>query len=303
MSDVPMTEASAPGPLFLLRQAREASGLHIAALAAALKVPVKKLEALEAGRYDELPDMTFARALASSACRQLKVDPAPVLQQIPTAHGPQLGDANPSINAPFKGAHDRQPFNPAGWLSRPAVLAAIAVLLAALVLLLMPGGETPQADALMPPGSAPSAGPADVAPPIDSAAPPAVAAPGTPAAPPAPPAAPMRADTVDDLVPAATAVPSPAAASTPSTPSATVPSSTALLSIAVSGVSWVEVVNGQGSTVVQRMLKAGDVLDFSTAPPYSVVIGRADVAQVSVRGKAMDIAPYARNSVARFEVR
>ena len=31
----------------LLRQAREASGLHIAALAVTMKVPVKKLEALE----------------------------------------------------------------------------------------------------------------------------------------------------------------------------------------------------------------------------------------------------------------
>ena len=60
----------------LLRAAREAAGLHIAALAAALKVPVRKLEALEAGRYGELPDLTFARALASSACRHLKVDPA-----------------------------------------------------------------------------------------------------------------------------------------------------------------------------------------------------------------------------------
>lgn len=32
----------------LLRQARESTGLHIAALAVAMKVPVKKLEALEA---------------------------------------------------------------------------------------------------------------------------------------------------------------------------------------------------------------------------------------------------------------
>ena len=58
-----------------LSEAREAAGLHIAALAAALKVPVRKLEALEAGRYEELPDLTFARALASSACRQLRIDP------------------------------------------------------------------------------------------------------------------------------------------------------------------------------------------------------------------------------------
>jgi len=32
----------------MLRKAREASGLHVAALAVSMKVPVKKLEALEA---------------------------------------------------------------------------------------------------------------------------------------------------------------------------------------------------------------------------------------------------------------
>ena len=43
----------------LLRQAREASGLHIAALAVLLKVPVKKLEALESDRLDLLPDIAL----------------------------------------------------------------------------------------------------------------------------------------------------------------------------------------------------------------------------------------------------
>ena len=40
----------------LLREAREAQGLHIAALAASIKVAAAKLEALEADRFDELPD-------------------------------------------------------------------------------------------------------------------------------------------------------------------------------------------------------------------------------------------------------
>ena len=90
MSETQQPEAAGQGgaaessPL-LLKQAREAAGLHVAALAAALKVPVRKLEDLEAGRFDRLPDMTFARALASSACRHLKIDPAPVLAQLPAA--------------------------------------------------------------------------------------------------------------------------------------------------------------------------------------------------------------------------
>ena len=43
----------------LLRQAREAAGLSIATLAVLLKVPVKKLEALEADHFDLLPDAVF----------------------------------------------------------------------------------------------------------------------------------------------------------------------------------------------------------------------------------------------------
>ncbi len=67
----------------LLRQYREAKGLHISILAAALKVPMAKLEALEANRFDALPDLVLARALAMSVCRYLHVDSAAVLSMMP----------------------------------------------------------------------------------------------------------------------------------------------------------------------------------------------------------------------------
>jgi len=121
VEETPADGASRP---VLLREAREAAGLHIAALAAALKVPVKKMEALEAGRYDELPDMTFARALAASACRHLKVDPTRILEQIPHGAQPPLGDSPQTINAPYKGAAEAAPNHAGGWLTRPAVLGA-----------------------------------------------------------------------------------------------------------------------------------------------------------------------------------
>ncbi len=292
----------------LLREAREAAGLHIAALAAALKVPVKKLEALEAGRYDELPDMTFARALASSACRQLKVDPAPVLAQIPLGHRPQLGDSAQAINAPFKGVGDPAPLNAMGWLSRPAVLAAIALLLGALVLVFLPERQVPpQADAVMPPpGAAPDApalvmepAPAAVAPVADGSNP--IAGTATAAS-----AAPEAVQPLANAPVVATPADTAAVATTTTasvSPTMAVGTTGSLLSITATGESWVEVVNGAGSVVMKRMLKTGDVIDFSTAPPYTVVLGRADAAQVTVRGKPFDTAPYARNSVARFEVK
>lgn len=302
-------EGSPMGQPFLLRQTRESAGLHIAALAAALKVPVKKLEALEAGRYAELPDMTFARALASSACRHLKVDPAPILAEIPQAITPTLGDSQHAINTPFKPAVGAAPANPVGWLSRPAVLGAIALMLGALVLIFLPAKVT-EPDAVFPDPSAQvvmsdAPLPASVTNPVfvQPATPDVAPAPseegplpGQPAIPPnavvAPAVRPSDAATSQVLTPPAA---QPAAA-VPEPPSR-------LLSIRATGDSWVEVVNGSGVVVVKRLLKTGDVIDFSSAPPYAVVLGRADAVQVTVRGQPLDVTPHVRNSVARFEVK
>lgn len=317
-------------PPLLLSQAREASGLHIAALAAALKVPVKKLEALEAGRYDELPDLVFARALASSACRQLKVDPAPILAQIPVSLTPQLGDMVTAINTPFRaasmggvGAHSE------AWFSRPAVLVAVGLLLAALVLVFLPDMSTPTATApatetatattsAAPSATAPAttsepqatATPVSVPQPAPNAAPAATAA----AAPAAPAPAVVPATTAAPAaltVPAvpAPALPVPVAASTAAN-SATVPAVTAaavdskkILTIRATGESWIQVVDGAGVVLIQRMFKTGDSVDFSATPPYKVVLGRVDGAEVWVRGQAFDATPFARSGVARFEVK
>lgn len=276
----------------LLRRSREAAGLHIAALAAALKVPVKKLEALEAGRYDELPDLTFARALASSACRQLKIDPAPVLEQIPVGHLPVLGDGAGAINAPFKQAQDNQASVAAEWLRRPAVLLSLALVLGAAALVLMPDWNISNRST----GDAVTAA-SPVVPTVVASAEPAPAATVSQLALPVSPS--PVVDEVPQPVPAATAL----AALPVVTEGAAASASSSLLHIEAIGASWVEVVDGAGKSQVQRMLKSGDVLDFTAVPPYSVVVGRADAVAVTVRGQTFDVTPYARNSVARFQVK
>jgi cytoskeleton protein RodZ len=318
-STAALTEGHAQRPE-RLTQAREAAGLHIAALAAALKVPVKKLEALEAGRYSELPDLVFARALASSACRQLKVDPAPVLAQIPASLVPQLGDALESVNTPFKSASaGGVGARSDGWLSRPAVLAALGLVLAALVLVFLPDMSTPTppvssapvAEAAREPATpqplepVPTATAAVPAPVPAAIATPAPAPMPTPAPVPAPASAPAA---VPAGVPAAStsapvAVPAPTPVATPTAVGAAVADSKKVLFIRATGESWVQVVDGAGAVLIQRMFKAGDVVDFSATPPYQVVLGRVDSAEVWVRGQAFDATPFARNSVARFEVK
>ncbi|MFA7558784.1 MAG: helix-turn-helix transcriptional regulator, partial [Hydrogenophaga sp.] len=134
MTESTMHETVAP---VRLRRAREEAGLHIVALASALKVPVHKLEALEEGRYDELPDMVFARALASSVCRHLQVDPGPVLDEIPHPDA-TLGEIPRAISAPFRttavdlggsATAGSGGMKKAAWLAGALVLAAVVVML------------------------------------------------------------------------------------------------------------------------------------------------------------------------------
>ena len=125
----------------LLRRAREAAGLHVAALAVSLKVPVRKLEALEEDRYDLLTDAVFVRALASSICRTLKIDPQPVLDRLPQTTAPRLARDVDSINATFRAPSDAAPATWRHQLTRPVFLAVFGLLLAALVVVLLPAGQ------------------------------------------------------------------------------------------------------------------------------------------------------------------
>ena len=119
----------------LLRRAREAAGLHVAALAVSLKVPVRKLEALESDQYDLLSDAVFVRALASSVCRNLKIDAQPVLDRLPQSSTPRLIQDSDGINAPFRGPRDGTGPNWPEQLSKPVILAVFGLLLGALILL------------------------------------------------------------------------------------------------------------------------------------------------------------------------
>jgi len=67
----------------MLRRLRQDAGLKIDSLAATLRVPVAKLQALEEDHWDVLPDAMFARALALAVCRHLNTDASPVMALLP----------------------------------------------------------------------------------------------------------------------------------------------------------------------------------------------------------------------------
>jgi cytoskeleton protein RodZ len=81
--DQTSAQNTAEGAGAILRKARESKGMHISFLANTLRIPVARVKALEEDRWSDLPDLVFARALAQSVCRQLKIEAAPVLAAMP----------------------------------------------------------------------------------------------------------------------------------------------------------------------------------------------------------------------------
>lgn len=293
----------------LLREARQASGMHIAALAVALKVPVSKLEALEADNFTVLPDIVFVRALASSVCRVLKVDAAPVLALLPQSPSPSLAADSAGINAPVKGSVGKSTvtsssFSGNGSASRSVGFVVLALLVGALALYFFPRGEDRVASSS---ASAPVLSSAPDAVPTGAADAPAAERPSEPAPAPAATApAPtlVAAPALSAAVTAATATApasAPAVGASAPAPAADAPAGTLVLR--ARSESWVQVKDATGALALQRNLAAGESVSVSAQPPLAVVVGRADATEVTVRGKPFDLTAVSRDNVARFEVK
>jgi cytoskeleton protein RodZ len=261
----------------LLRRAREAQGLHIAALAVTLKVPVRKLEALESDQHEAVGDSVFTRALAASVCRVLKTDPTAILAALPHTRIPRFKTDDSGLNTPFRtgGAISGQQVKTR--LTSPMGLAVVLLLLGILLLVMLPASDLSD----LAPTSATPASETEV----------------------------LRA--VPTVGPAAT--PAPQAGELPGTQNSSavlqtspVPTSNeapAILMLESRGASWVEITDAQGVLQLRKILGAGDQVRSQGPLPLSVVLGRADDVTVSVRGQRLDVTAMTKANVARFEVK
>ena len=310
----PVGSAGSAGAL--LRAAREKQGLHIAALAASIKVSQRKLEALESDRYDELPDATFTRALAQTVCRSLKMDARPVLDLMPPA--PSMVALEPGsggLNTPFRDRPGREePGLMAGAARKPMIWAALLFVVAALAVIFVPGHWWLGLQGS--PAVAPVAAPASVPLSVDlTASAPGLAASGPaaaasqplietvfaaqgpeavasePAAAPALPAAPAAARTATALA----AAPALVAAATPAVAS--------LLQLRSTESSWVEVRDGNGQLLLSRTVQPGETVGVDGSLGMRLVIGNAAGTQLAFRGRPYDLGPSTRENVARVELR
>ena len=304
----------------ILRQAREAARMQLPTMAAMLKVPQHKLEALEADQYEAFPDHVFMRALAMGMCRNLHIDAEPVLALLPRTALKSLSNAGGGINETVK---ERSHFKSSGTpldsregSSRKIIAGVLLLLAAAAAVYFVPlqqsaeggsasqeaaqsGAQPPAAGVVVESGSVvtPSETPAEGAAPLPSA----LAANETAPAAPATTAAPAASES-----PVAPAAPAVAAAAVPEaatgSSSAAAATKGSVLEFKAVTQSWVKVKDASGKVVLEKTLAKDESVTAEGTLPLSVIVGNAKGTQVMVRGEPFDISTT-RDNVARFEVK
>ena len=281
MSDPVPEPAESPMPTAgsLLRQARQERGLHIAALATMIRVSVAKLEMLEADQLEALPDVAFARALAQTMCRALKIDATPVLALLPVPRSQQLEGIGPGLNAPFSATGAAGNGSGLQWLRRPVFWLTLGLVAATAAVYFVPNSvRLPWQWADRAETSTDGKSESPFATSVTAIDPQNVAS------------------------AAATAlVPQSAAASSAASPVSSAQSSQ-ILQVRTASESWVEVSDAQGRTLIARLVLPGEAIALDGNLPLHVRIGNASATQLSFRGQSIDLVKTARDNVARLDL-
>ncbi|MEO5701050.1 MAG: RodZ domain-containing protein [Casimicrobiaceae bacterium] len=276
----------------MLRQAREASGLSLDAVAQQLKLAPRQVKALEDGDYTLLPGRTFVRGFARNYARLMGLDPQVIVDALPGA-SVDGGLESPPLHATAVkiGELPSDARRPQAWL-RWALPVVIVAGIAAVVAYQHVRGD------------------------LAGQASPTAASPGTEAAPVAPGASdasggstPLPSPVVN---PSLVTVPDTAPAARTETPAAVKPPASALptaptsagesLGVAVRAPSWVEIKDASGRTLVAQTVAAGQSPSFSGTPPFELVIGNASNVTLTFRGAPVDLGPHVRGNVARLKL-
>lgn len=288
----------------LIRSVRQKKGVHLAVLSVNLKVPVRQLEALEADQHDPSKGPVFVRALASSVCRQLQMDPTPVLALLPKLSGPMPLPRDSMVPLQSASRVNLDMLGIVRGLPRQTLLIAAFMLLVIAALLWMP---SPAIWSWLQP--APAAALAVEVPPAmpeaSAAALPEVQATSSESA------AAAQSSTVVTAAPVAALsvpVPVPVAAASVSTAPVMAGASTAVpvgaaFNFAAVQESWIEIRDGKNQVLWSRVLRAGESAQVQYPLPMRVVVGHAKAVNVTYQGKAFDLAPHTKVTVARFEVK
>lgn len=300
-----------------LGKARAAQGLSIHDVGARLKVPAQKVDAIESGNVDALPDLTFAKGLMRAYARLLHVDIDPLLARFHAQAAPPAPEVairrQGSLNASFD---DRRRFRSSGasasgtggrwiWLALVAAVVCAGALFgvdhvkqwldAREQQFTQQGAETAV--------EAESGTVTAVLPHVMGGA--ASEAPGAMTGVEGATGAANASATLATPLAAVTGTPATtnesAATAAATVPAVTTPSAAGELQLRFSAPTWYEVRDAGGKVVLGGTAKAGDEVAGGGTAPYKVVIGNVKgVAAMTRNGEPVDLQAANRNNVARL---
>jgi len=262
-----------------LAEARQAQNLSAADVARQLKLSVWQVEALEAGRYQQLPGPIFVRGFIRNYARLVKLDPEELLR----AAGDSLPQSVPQRETPPSAGI---PFPTARAPRWPKYAAAAVVIFGALAVYEFVLNE-PQSVTTVHTSAAnvqpPAAPVAARAAQTESAPAVASAPPVTPVVPAAQPAGEARAETVVARVEAPQ-----------------VRAGERRMRFVFREESWVEVRDRQDRVIFSQLNPAGTAQEVAGLPPLSVVVGNSQGVAMTYDDRPVDLARHTKVDVARL---
>jgi cytoskeleton protein RodZ len=256
---------SSPGAA--LAAARQARGMTVTEVALRLKFSPRKIEALEADRFDALPGPTLVRGMVRSYAKLVGLDAKPLLEAVQLQLGRTPSVMRPeAMDVPFP----REPRR--GSLVYVLLSAVVVIAVGSVVIEWLLRPDEPPAVVSKPAPRAP------------------VAATPTPLVVPAPevvPAPPLTVVTEQSSMPAMRA--------------AIVTAKR--IELVFTDESWVEIRDAEGRVLFSQLNQPGTRRKVEGAAPFSLVIGNAAGVQLRYNDADIDLAPFTRTDVARLTLK
>ena len=303
----------------MLRTAREQHGLSTLDIATRLRMGINQVNALEGDDYAALPTGTFLRGFVRNFAREVAVAPERALALLEQTRG----EAAPNASAVVIPSQQNIAMPIPGGDFQARRGRRILAVSTALVLLLaifwwwweyvwpnradaarprppaVESADTQPTGMVVTPIITPPREPVidTVSATAESAAAPVVTRVDAPvAAAVAPPTNELAAMPLS-LAPTVTVAPLPA------TPRAALRPGSGQLSLTFSGKSWVEIVDANGKSVIDRTYVDGQSEAVVARAPVMVVIGNAQATRLLYNGSEIDLRPHTRASVARVTLK
>jgi cytoskeleton protein RodZ len=264
-----------------LARARAALGLSVGDVAQQLKFAARQIEALEAGRFADLPTGTFARGMVRAYARLLKLDAEGLVGRVAAQVAvPDNAAAVASVRRPIPITDSARRSNLIYGAFSLAILGVIGAVAFEWQRERSDAARLSFVAATQAPGGAAAANvPAE----------PQRTAAETPANAVAPP----------NLSPLAAAEPAAPLRPEPQ-PAAVRAGGTKRIVMKFDQASWVQIRNRDGKTLLSQLNPAGSEQTVEGYPPFSLIIGNAQYVRLSYEDRQIDLGPYVKVEVARF---